>query len=153
MPNALDTFRAHRETADHVYARLAEITDLLARSRARSTRSRRMPNSGRSCARSRVGWNGFRWPCQTSGTRTGTAAVLAGCLAPVATRPGVRLSCHGSGRRRLRVGVAAVCGGTRGAAVAGRPRTDAVAPRTMAMSPAERRQFDPLMQWNAPVRR
>ena len=31
MPNALDTFRAQREAADHVYGRLQEITDLLAR--------------------------------------------------------------------------------------------------------------------------
>ena len=30
---------------------------------------------------------------------------------------------------------------------------DAIARRMMTMSPAEKRQFDALMQWNAPVRR
>ena len=30
---------------------------------------------------------------------------------------------------------------------------DAIARRTMTMNPAERRQFDTLMQWNLPARR
>jgi len=69
MPNALDTFRAQQEAADHVYGRLQEITDLLARLQCQvdavtaDAELRATPAP----ARSRVGWNGFRRPSRTSG--------------------------------------------------------------------------------------
>lgn len=36
MPNALDIFRAQQEAADHVHARLTEISGLLAQLRHKS---------------------------------------------------------------------------------------------------------------------
>ena len=85
--------------------------------RARSMRSRRTPSCRRSCARSRVGWNGFRrHHGRPALPRTGAATVLAGRLAPVGTRRYFRVSCRGGGGRRLRMGDTAVRGGTRGAA-------------------------------------
>ena len=153
MPNALDTFRAQREAADHVYGRLQEITDLLARLQGQVD-AVTADAELRALLRQEQGWlerlqavitdvRRFReqerlrfwpgvWRRWVLAVGFALAAVVAaGAGYSWATRPyAAELA-----ELRSRVQLA-----------------DAIARRTMTMSPAERRQFDTLMRWNPPAR-
>lgn len=154
MPNALDTFRAQREAADQVYARLTEITDLLARLQSQvdaitaNTEMRALLRQEQS------------WLAQLQAAITDVRRFRE--LERLRFWPGV-------GRRwvlALGFALAAAAAAGGGYSWATRPYAaelaelrsrvqlaDAVSRRTMTMSPAERRQFDSLMQWNAPAMR
>ena len=154
MPNALDAFRAQREAADNVYARLVEITDLFARvqsqadavtanaelralMRQEQTWLERLQAAIADVRRFREQerrrfWPGVwrRWVLALGFALVAAAAAGAGYA--WATRPyAAELA-----ELRSRVQLA-----------------DAIARRTMTMSPTERRQFDALMRWNAPAQR
>jgi hypothetical protein len=154
MPNALDTFRAQREAAEQVHARLMEISELLARLqdeveavtsntelrallRQEQTWLERLQltiadvRQFREQERLRF-WPGVwrRWVLALAFALAAAAAAGAGYA--WTTRP----YAEELAELRSRVQVA-----------------DAIARRTMTMSPAERRQFDTLMQWNTPTRR
>jgi hypothetical protein len=154
MPNALDTFRAQREAADHVYARLTEITDLLARlqsqvdavtANAELRALLRQEQSWLERLQAAIAdvrrfheqerlrfWPGVwrRWVLSVGFALAAAAAAGAGY--GWGTQPYAAELAELRSRAQL---------------------ADAIARRTMTMSPAERRQFDTLMQWNAPARR
>jgi len=140
VENALDTFRAQREAADHVYGRLQEITDLLARLQSQVdavTANAELQAAITDVRRFREQERQRFWP---GVWRRWVLAVIFALAAAAAAGAG-----YGWGTRPYAAELAEL-----------RPRVqlaDAIARRTMTMSPAERRQFDTLMQWNAPVRK
>jgi hypothetical protein len=154
MPNALDTFRAQREAADHVYGRLQEITDLLARLQGQVD-AVTADAELRALLRQEQSWlerlqaaitdvRRFReqerqrfWP---GVWRRWVLAVGFALAAAAAAGAG-----YGWGTRPYAAELAELRSRVQLA--------DAIVRRTMTMSAAERRQFDTLMQWNAPVRK
>jgi hypothetical protein len=150
MPNALDTFRAQREAADHVHARLTEITDLLARLQSQVdavTANAEM----RALLQQEQSW----------------LAQLQGAIGDVRRlREQERQRFWPGVWRRwvLALGFALASAAASGAAYAWvarpyqaelaalRSQTDFaefVEHRVLTMTPAERRDFDALMRWNA----
>ena len=154
MPNALDTFRAQREAADHVYGSLQEITHLLARLQGQVDAVTANAEL-RALLRQEQSWlerlqaaitdvRRFReqerlrfWP---GVWRRWVLAVGFALAAAAAAGAG-----YGWGTRPYAAELAELRSRVQLA--------DAIARRMMTMSPAEKRQFDALMQWNAPVRR
>ena len=154
MPNALDMFRAQREAADQVHARLREVAALLSELQARldtvaANREFRalLQDHATLLARTESFLTQVRYVREQEAARFWpgvwrrwvlalgfalAAAAVAGAGYAWATRPYAAELAELRSRAQL---------------------ADAIARRTMTMSPAEKRQFDTLMQWNAPARR
>ncbi|MBZ5558989.1 MAG: hypothetical protein LAO77_17080 [Acidobacteriia bacterium] len=150
MPTALDTFRAQREAADGVYARLTEVSQLLHQLRGQADalarndelhtilqreqswldQARRTIEEARRWRQMEMQrfWPGVwrRWALALVFALASAAAAGAGYAA--VTRPwAAELT---SLRERMDV-------------------AEFVERRILTMTPAERRQFDALMKWNA----
>ena len=124
MPNALDTFRAQREAADQVYARLTEVTDA---ARLGSQRQVDAVATNRRAARAAPAGAELAGTAQRTidGGRAMSANRRMQRFWPGVWRRwvlalGVRAGGSCGGRRRLRMGDAARCGGTRTVAVPSR---------------------------------
>ena len=148
MSNALDAFRAQREAAEQVHARLTEVAELLARrcqgqvdSIAHDQALRELLQTGAELART----SAARRSPSPSVSRGRDAAILAGGLATMGGRGGVRAGGGCGVRRRLRVGESAVSRRT-GELRSRVELLDFVAQRVITMTPSERRQFDALMK-------
>ena len=151
MPTAIDTFRAQREAADGVYARLTEVSQLLRdlrgqadalvnndelqavlqRERSWLDQAQRTMEEARRWREleMRRFWPGVwrRWALALVFALASAAAAGAGYAA--AARPWMA-------DLRARLDLAAF-----------------VESRVLTMTPAERRQFDSLMKWGSPMKR
>jgi hypothetical protein len=154
MPTALDTFRAQREAADGVYARLTEVSQLLHQLRGQADalarndelqavlqREQSWLDQARRTIEEARRWRELEmrrfWP----GVWRRWALALVFALAAAAAAG---------------AGYAAVARPWAAELTSLRERTDVaefVERRILTMTPAERRQFDALMRWNASTKR
>jgi len=154
MPTALDTFRAQRETADGVYARLTEVSQLLHQLRAQADALARcdelhavlqrkqswLDQAQRTIEEARR-WRQVEMQRFWPGVWRRWALALVFALASAAAAG---------------AGYAAVTRTWAAELTALRARMDVaefVERRIVTMAPAERRQFDALLRWNAPPKR
>ncbi len=154
MSSALDAFRAQREAADAVHARLTEVATLLHELReetyalAKNEAFRKLLQDEQTwlvraehtiaSIRRHREWEVHRfWPAVW---RRWAVAMAFAVLTAVAAGAGYALIAkpHQTELANLRVRVEFL---------------DAVARRVLLMTPTERRQFDALMKWDAPPKR
>lgn len=154
MPSALDTFRAQREAADHVYARLTEISGLLGLLRSQAAALARndelwavlqqeqswLEQAQRTASEVRA-WREHESRQFWLGVLRRWALALVFALASA--------SAAGAGYAWVTQPHAAEFAVLRSRA----EFADFVEQRVLTMTPAERRQFDALIKWKAPPRR
>jgi predicted metal-dependent hydrolase len=154
MPTALDTFRAQREAADGVYARLIEVSQLLHQLRGQADalarndelqavlqREQSWLDQARRTIEEARRWRELEmrrfWP----GVWRRWALALIFALASAAAA--------GAGYARIEQPYAAEI-----TALRSRMNfAEFIEHRVVTMTPAERRQFDTLMKWDAPTKR
>jgi hypothetical protein len=154
MPTALDTFRAQREAADGVYARLTEVSQLLHQLRGQADALARNDELHAVLQREQS------WLDQAQRTigeaRRWRELEMQRFWPSIWRRWAIALVFALASAAAAGAGYAAVARPWAAEPTALRARMDVaelVERRIVTMTPAERRQFDALMKWNAPPKR